>query len=181
MQRQPSIDRVFIRAAVAPDLPQIVEMLRGAGLIGGGVEEQLGAFLIAADGERVIGSAGLEVYGDVALLRSVAVDEGLRGQGLGRRLVTAAVAHARRLGVREGALLTTSAAPFFRRLGFREAERQALDPRLTASQELGDECCATAVVMMLRMRPREDTFGAVVSAEGPGSARPRSSRWWARI
>jgi len=167
MQRQPSMGGVFLRAAVAPDLPQIVEMLHGAGLIVAGVEDHLGAFLVAADGERVIGSAGLEVYGDVALLRSVAVDEGFRGQGLGRRLVTAALANARHLGVREVALLTTSAAPFFRRLGFREGERQALDPRLAASQELGDECCATAVVMMLRLRPREDTFGAVVSAEGP--------------
>jgi len=74
MQRQSSIGRVFLRAAVAPDLPQIVEMLRGAGLIVAGVEDHLGAFLVAADGERVIGSAGLEVYGDVALLRSVAVD-----------------------------------------------------------------------------------------------------------
>src|SRR3970040_1369624 len=90
MQRQSSIGRVFLRAAVAPDLPQIVEMLRGAGLIVAGVEDHLGAFLVAADGERVIGSAGLEVYGDVALLRSVGLDAGLRGQGLGRRLATAA-------------------------------------------------------------------------------------------
>src|SRR3970282_11587 len=92
MQRQPSMGGVFLRAAVAPDLPQIVEMLHGAGLIVAGVEDHLGAFLVAADGERVIGSAGLEVYGDVALLRSVAVDEGVRGQGLRRRLVTAALA-----------------------------------------------------------------------------------------
>src|SRR3990172_8261693 len=98
MQRQPSMGGVFLRAAVAPDLPQIVEMLHGAGLIVAGVEDHLGAFLVAADGERVIGSAGLEVYGDVALLRSVAVDEGVRGQGLGRRLVTAAPANARHLG-----------------------------------------------------------------------------------
>src|SRR3990172_5163315 len=129
MQRQPSIGGVFLRAAVAPDLLQIVEMLHGAGLIVAGVEDHLGAFLVAADGERVIGSAGLEVYGDVALLRSVAVDEGFRGQGLGRRLVTAALANARHLGVREVALLTTSAAPVFRRPGFREGGRQARGPR----------------------------------------------------
>src|SRR3989304_1494438 len=58
MQRQPSMGGVFLRAAVAPDLPQIVEMLHGAGLIVAGVEDHLGAFLVAADGERVIGAAG---------------------------------------------------------------------------------------------------------------------------
>src|SRR3989304_4683037 len=159
MQRQSSIGRVFLRAAVAPHLPQIVEMLRGAGLIVAGVEDHLGAFLVAADGERVIGSAGLEVYGDVALLRSVAVDEGLRGQGLGRRLATAALANARRLGVREVALLTTSAAPFFRRLGFHEAERQGGGPPPPPPRATGAPGCAAAGGRGRGARPRAGAGG----------------------
>src|SRR3989304_2917757 len=159
MQRQPSIGRVFLRAAVAPDLPQIVEVLRGAGLIVAGVEDHLGAFLVAADGERVIGSAGLELYGDVALLRSVAVDEGFRGQGLGRRLVTAALANARRLGVREGALLTTSAAPFFRRLGFREGERHGRGPPPPPPPATGAPGCAAAGGRGRGARPRAGAGG----------------------
>ena len=88
---------VTIRPAAAAELPQILSLLRQAGLIVGGVQDHLRGFLVAAAGARVVGSAGLEVYGDVALLRSVTVDEGLRGQGLGRRLVTEALANARRL------------------------------------------------------------------------------------
>jgi len=150
------------RRATPADLPLILSLLRQANLSVAGVEDHLAEFLVAVEGDRIVGSAGLEVYGEAALLRSVAVAAPQRGRGLGARLVTAALARARHLGVREVALLTTSAAPFFRRFGFRDVDRQTLDPRLFASKALGEECCATAVGMKLRLR-RGDT---PVEAEG---------------
>jgi amino-acid N-acetyltransferase len=126
-------------------------LLRDAGLPLAGVEEHIETFLVAEDSGRIAGAAGLEVYGDVALLRSVVVAAARRGTGLGRALVAEAVAQAQRRGVRELVLLTTTAALFFARLGFRQVERERLDPRLLASAELRGECCASAVAMRRRL------------------------------
>lgn len=147
-----------VRPATPADLPAILALLTDAGLVTSGVAEHLPGFLVAADGANVVGSAGLEVYGDAALLRSVAVAAPHRGQGLGRRLVDAALAAARRHGARVVALLTTSAAEYFRAWGFREVERGGLDPRLAASAEFGAECCASAMAMELTLgAPSEST------------------------
>lgn len=140
-----------IRPACRADYGAIAALLSGAGLPLAGVEEHLETFLVAEDSGRIAGAAGLEVYGDVALLRSVVVAAGRRGRGLGRALVAAAVRQAQGRGVRELVLLTTGAAPFFARLGFREVPRERLDPRLSASAELRGECCASAVAMRRRL------------------------------
>src|SRR5919198_5970916 len=60
------------------------------------------------------GVIGIELYGNVGLLRSLAVDESTRGRGCGKRLVTEAELHAARNGVQSLYLLTTTAENFFR-------------------------------------------------------------------
>ncbi len=151
MQRRASMNEM-LRPAAPADLPLILELLRQAGLVEAGVPEHLTTFTVAEDAGRVVGSAGLEVYGDVAVLRSVAVAPEHRGRGVGRRLVESALVEARHRGLREVALLTETAAPFFRRLGFQEVERAALDPRFAASAEFGEGSCATAVAMIKEER-----------------------------
>jgi N-acetylglutamate synthase-like GNAT family acetyltransferase len=47
--------------------------------------------LIAREGEQIIGTAGLELYPDGALLRSVAVNPGCEDKKLRRRLTDAAL------------------------------------------------------------------------------------------
>lgn len=63
------------------------------------------------------GVVGLEVYGKVALLRSLAVSATSRGNGYGKDLVARAERYAQSLGVTEIYLLTTTAATFFEQLG----------------------------------------------------------------
>ncbi len=69
------------------DLPEILVLLEECGLPSDELEEHLATVLAAQEGERVVGSATLEIYGTSALLRSVAVQEGLRDKGLGQRLI----------------------------------------------------------------------------------------------
>ena len=57
-----------------------------------GLSDYLATTLVARADQTVIGSAALEPYGAAALLRSVAVDQAFRGQGLGQRLTQAALA-----------------------------------------------------------------------------------------
>ena len=80
-------------------------------------------FLVACDGERVIGTIGVKQYGGAGLLRSLAVDPAWHGNGVGEALLQAAEESARRAGVHELWLLTTDAQAYFERRGYSPADR----------------------------------------------------------
>ncbi|HMQ35080.1 MAG TPA: GNAT family N-acetyltransferase, partial [Chloroflexaceae bacterium] len=109
--------------AMPADLPAVLELLAASNLPRDGLAEHFDAAVVARDGAAVVGSAALELYGEAALLRSVAVAEGLRGQGLGRELTTAALELARARGVRRVYLLTTTAEGYFPSFGFAPVSR----------------------------------------------------------
>src|SRR5215471_709962 len=107
-----------IRRATPHDWPQIAPLLTMAELPLDGAEEHTSDFLLAFREGFLIGTAGLERYGNTALLRSVAVAPTERGQGLGQALVRQALVEAASWGVRQVVLLTTTASDFFPRFGF---------------------------------------------------------------
>jgi amino-acid N-acetyltransferase len=125
-----------------------------AGSLGGGEEDQLGeAVLVAKRGGHVVGSAGVELYGDTGLLRSVAVDLGLRGCGIGGRLVEAALELAVTHGVREVFLLTEGAEDYFQRFGFRPFDRAEAPPAIRNSVEFASACPQSATLLKLELVP----------------------------
>src|SRR5512138_124943 len=97
---------ITIGAARPSDLPGVLALLERSDLPQAGLADYLETTLIARDGDEVVGSAALETYGAAALLRSVAVDSRLRGEGLGQRLTRAALDLARDRGVATVYLLT---------------------------------------------------------------------------
>ena len=92
-------------------------------------------FVVREDDGRVVGLAGLEVYGADGLLRGVAVDPDYRGQGLAAALVEAVVARARLLDLRAVYVLTTNARDYFLRHGFGDSERGAAPSTIRESWE----------------------------------------------
>jgi amino-acid N-acetyltransferase len=136
-----------IEHAVPTDLPAILSLLERCGLPTAGVAEHLSHALVAREQNRVVGSAALEIYDDGALLRSVAVDPGRRGLGLGERIAAAALAEAERHGAQQIFLLTTSAERFFPRFGFTVVTRDEVPPGLLQSVEFRSACPASAIVM----------------------------------
>ena len=74
-------------------------------------------------GDRVVAVAGLETFGEQALLRSVAVEEEKRGAGIGGILVEHVLKEAESKGAKEVYLITETAPLFFRRFGFRRFAR----------------------------------------------------------
>ena len=140
-----------IAPAGAADLAPVLELLRRSKLPEAGFADHLAAALVARDGDRVVGSAALELYGSAALLRSVAVDERHRSQGLGRRLAEATLDLARARGVDRVYLLTDTAPRFFARLGFSETDRATADPAVRKSVEFRTACPASAICMMLHL------------------------------
>ena len=78
-----------VRPASAEDWPAIERLLIDRGLPAAGARSHLDGFVVVAEGPVVVACAGIERYGAVGLLRSVAVAEGLAGHGLGTKLVRA--------------------------------------------------------------------------------------------
>ena len=130
------------------DLPGALELLGRSELTQQDVAERWGHyFVVREDDGRVIGVAGLEVHGEDGLLRSLAVDQDYRGQGLAAALVGAALERAKRLGLRTVYHLTTSAQDYFVRRGFAVCGREQASHAIRESWEFRAGCPASAVVM----------------------------------
>lgn len=143
------LGRATIAQGRAHDLPRVLAFLGANGLPGDGLAEHAAGVLIARVGETIVGTAALEVYGDEALLRSVAVDAALRGTGLGQDLTRAVLESAKRRGVRRVFLLTDTAARFFPRFGFTEISRDAVPESIQRTVEFASVCPSSAHVMAL--------------------------------
>ncbi|EYB66421.1 hypothetical protein DEIPH_ctg139orf0151 [Deinococcus phoenicis] len=143
---------MLTRPATPTDLPRIEALLNALSLPLAGVADHLEDLRLAEDGSSLLGMAGLERHGRVALLRSVAVTPAAQGQGLAAQLVGEVLDHARALELEEVYLLTTTAATYFPRLGFTEVPRVSAPAALLASREFQDACPQTATLMHLPLK-----------------------------
>lgn len=144
-----------MRRATRHDWPKIAALLATADLPLAGADEHLSDFFLAFREDLLVGTSGLERYGDTALLRSVAVASTERGQGLGQALVRQALVHAASLGLRQVVLLTTTAADFFPRFGFQPINRAEVPLAAQASVEFQEVCPASAAVLSLVLEPEK--------------------------
>ena len=145
---------IAIEPAGARDREAILALLARVHLPQDGLGEHLAHAFVARRNGAVVGSAVLEVYADGALLRSVAVDSGLQGTGLGAELTRAAIARAGELGVPAVYLLTTTAERFFPRFGFTPIARVDVPAGVRDSVEFRSACPATAIVMRRMLATR---------------------------
>lgn len=144
------IDDVTIRSAEQSDLEAVEEALTSAALPLDGLREQFGeAFAVAVHDGKVIGVEGIEVYGEDGLLRSAAVLDAWRGQGVGDALTRDRIAWARRRGLRSLFLLTTTAGDWFPRFGFAVADRDSAPVAVRRSREFAEACPSSALFMRL--------------------------------
>jgi N-acetylglutamate synthase-like GNAT family acetyltransferase len=100
------------------------------------------------------GVVGLELYGAVGLLRSLAVSERCRGLGYGKALVAQAERHAQAKGAKELYLLTTTAERFFERLGYTRAPREAAPEAIRQTREFSGLCPASSAFMKKELAAR---------------------------
>lgn len=140
-----------ITPAAPADLPGILALLAASQLPRARIEDHVASTLVARQASGVVGTAALELYGDAALLRSVAVAAELRGQGLGAALTVAALELARRRGVHTVYLLTETADRFFPRFGFHAISRTEVDVAVRASTEFTTACPKSAMVMVKQL------------------------------
>lgn len=139
------------RRAGPPDWEHIGALLSSNRLPLEGALDHIGNFLVAHDEGGLAACGGLEVYGLTALVRSVAVAEAHRGQGLGQALVARLSALAVDQRVRTLVLLTETAEPYFRKLGFDSVPRSALPEAVKVSAEFRGACPDSATAMLKRL------------------------------
>lgn len=138
---------VSLRQATAADWPAIANLLQANKLPLDGAREHLSTYLVALGHGEIVGCAGAEPYGAVALLRSVAVAPGLHRQGIGRLMLTRVLEEAHLRGVSQIYLLTVTAPEYFAQFGFKRQAIETAPQALKASAEFQGACPACAALM----------------------------------
>jgi protein-tyrosine-phosphatase/N-acetylglutamate synthase-like GNAT family acetyltransferase len=144
--------RASIMPATSDDAAELEALLRTTNLPLDGLADAFphGFAVARVDGE-LVGAAGIEVWNEHALLRSVAVAPSRRKQHIGEALVADRIAWATAQlpSLATVSLLTTGAENYFARLGFRRIERGELPASLAGSTQLQLSACSTAVAMTI--------------------------------
>lgn len=133
------------------DLASVLALLEAHQLPTQGVADGAAVFFVARAKGRVIGSAGIETYGAAGLLRSVAVHEDRRNEGIATALVRHVLAHAAHAQLTAIYLLTTSAPEYFRSFGFQDCARSGAPEGIRDSWEFRAGCPSSAVFLCRRV------------------------------
>ena len=110
--------------------------------------QHLQHFFGCGSGPELEGVVGLELYGKVALLRSLAVASSRRGTGVGSGLVANAERHAQDQGVQSLYLLTTTAEQFFLRHGYARIPRDEAPAAIRSTREFSGICPTSSAFMV---------------------------------
>lgn len=92
--------------------------------------EHLQSFIVAHDGQSVIGVAGLHIlWEDLAEVRSLAISSKAKGLGIGKRLVLFLVEQCKLLDINR-VLALTYQKEFFEKCGFRVVAKETLPQKV---------------------------------------------------
>jgi amino-acid N-acetyltransferase len=127
------VAEIALRPARPDDISAIEDLLKAEWLPPMSIEEFIDSFWVLESEDGVVGCAGIEIYGEAAVLRSVVVAPTLRGTGEGDHLVRTGLEYARDQGAKRVYLFTMHAAPFFARYGFQPVTTDDFEPEVRES------------------------------------------------
>ncbi|MFX0012960.1 MAG: arsenic resistance N-acetyltransferase ArsN2 [Promethearchaeota archaeon] len=139
---------IKIRTANHQELKSVFRLLRKVNLPLEGVADHFDNFFIAQEEDQLVGCIGIELYENVGLIRSVAVDPSFQGRGIGNILVDAIQKFGKEKKLKAIYLLTETAADFFSKLDYMIIPRDKADDRIKKSIEFTSACPASATCMM---------------------------------
>jgi amino-acid N-acetyltransferase len=125
----------------------IIELLTTEKLPTSDLPGMLNNFFVAVDNQTVTGVAGLEVYGNYGLLRSLAVNQSSRGRGIAAHLLSKIESLAANKGLEAIYLLTETAKDYFERKGYEHIARMDIPDAVKASSEFTHVCPESATAM----------------------------------
>jgi amino-acid N-acetyltransferase len=103
------------------------------------------------EGDDLVGTGGLEVYGPYALLRSLSVRLGIRGKSVGTTITEFLLEEGRKRKLKAIYLLTETAHGFFLKKGFTDIKRDDVPEEVKQSSEFSYACPTSAAVMVLTL------------------------------
>ena len=127
-----------------------IELLKQSKLPTADIDEDKLLYLLV-DGERVIGTSGLEIFDDCALLRSVSIVKEERGKGHGKFMNEEIENFAKESGINCMYLITTTAEGFFDKQGYCAIKREEAHNAIKQTAEFTSLCPSSAVVMKKRI------------------------------
>lgn len=134
--------------SMRPGLQAVIRILQASNLPTEDlVERHLDHFSYAGPAAEPTGLVGLEMFGEVALLRSLVVTSDRRGHGDGRQLLAHAEKQARSAGVHGLYLLTTTAESFFAKCGYARVSRDTAPSAIRSTREFAGICPASSAFM----------------------------------
>ena len=139
-----------IRHAGCEGLPAVLQLLRECHLPTDDVSVIIADFWIAHSDGDLVGIIALECFGQVGLLRSLAVTPRYRNRGAAQVLCHRVLEDARTRGVVDLYLLTTDADAYFDRHGFAVIDRDAAPAAIKSTQQFAELCPDSAIVMHRR-------------------------------
>ena len=139
-----------IQPVTHTDIAAVTELLKANKLPTADINlEKMQLFMATGNG-KVIGTVGVEQYGNVGLLRSLAVSDEHKSRKIGERLLKHLLEYCKEQQIQELYLLTTTAERYFLKHGFEKIDRMAVHPAIMQTQEFKDICPASAVAMVKR-------------------------------
>jgi arsenate reductase len=112
-------------------------------------------YVLVNDRNELIGTGGLEYFGNEALIRSVSIKKDQQGKGLGKLVTAELEKMATSQGVRILYLLTTTAKDFFQKEGYQVIPRDSVSQQVKESSEFSTVCPSTATVMKKELTPKK--------------------------
>lgn len=97
--------------------------------------------------DKIVGTGGLELFNQCALIRSITVETGSRGKGLGKLISRELEKICRERGIDWVYLLTTTAKDFFINQGYRVISREDVPLPIKTTSEFSSVCPSSAIVM----------------------------------
>lgn len=142
-----NVTNLTIEGATAANLDTVLRLLVESGLPVADLDQHIEAFILAKSLGSVVGTVGLEVYGELGLLRSLCVAHAHRSQGIAGTLLTSITSRAAAQGVRTLYLLTTGAEPYFADRGFAPVSRKDVPHEIRGTAQFSGLCPSTALCM----------------------------------
>ncbi len=139
--------KLQIDKAGPADKELVISLLKEADLLTDDLPAGLEHFLLSRQEGSLVGVAGMELYSEVALLRSIAVSPDHQGKGIARKLVEQLLAGADKQEVQAVYLITTTADHYFDRYHFAGVNREQVPDPIQQTRQFSGLCPTSAIVM----------------------------------
>jgi len=138
---------IEIKSVENSDYESIIDLLKDSSLPFTDIPVNLPHFFKAELDGIIVGTIGLELYNEYALLRSLTVKEETKNNGLGKLLINKVFTYTSENNIKEIYLLTTTADKYFEKIGFELINREQVPIKIKESQQFIETCPSTAFVL----------------------------------